>query len=49
METVCENCGEEVPVDETSQCDHCGQDGLCQCCIGDLDHNNPETGRLCGA
>jgi len=26
--TVCENCGEEIPIEEVQQCEDCGMDGL---------------------
>ena len=39
MDTICEgHCGEEVPLDETSQCSICGLDPLCASCIVEFDH-----------
>lgn len=37
--TNCSHCTKEIPDDEAQKCEHCGEDGLGNCCIGVADHN----------
>lgn len=31
--TLCENCGEEVPVEEAYECEKCGFGPMCASCV----------------
>ena len=36
--SMCIVCGTEMPLSESNRCEVCGLDGLCNNCIGDMDH-----------
>lgn len=37
--TLCESCGEEIDVKESTSCQICGLNPLCQACSGEFDHD----------
>lgn len=41
IETICDNCGQVIPLDESESCQRCFQT-LCQGCVGEFDHECAE-------